>query len=58
MTLDPTYLIQVQLSDGDWQFYSQYEYPSEADARDFASRLYGGTVTTRLVKVTRTVIEN
>ncbi len=55
MTLGTTYVIQVQDPDGEWHFYSQGEYDTEAAAATFARSIYGGRVPTRIVKIERTV---
>ena len=55
-TLDTTWQFQIQQPDGSWQHYSQAEYASEEDCRAQAGQVYGGQVTTRIVKISREVM--
>jgi hypothetical protein len=55
MTFDPFYQLHLDDGRGDWDQYC-VDYTTEAEAHDQASRMYGGTVPYRVVRVDRTVV--
>ncbi len=54
MTLDTTWQFQLLVA-GNWEWYSQAEYRTEADCRAAASRVYGGTVEYRIIRHARMI---
>lgn len=55
-TMESTYRIQLDGGDGGWEFCSQQEFWTEAEARETASRMYDGQVRSRIVRVDRTAL--
>lgn len=57
-TLDTTYVVQTQSSDGSWFWESASgEFTTEAEAHDLGGRMFGGEVTYRVVTITRSAGE-
>lgn len=55
--LDDTFMLQVEGSDGSWQYYDGSEWATKDEAAEVGARIYGGEVTTRVVRVSREVVE-
>lgn len=55
MTTDPHYTLHLDDGRGGWEQYCE-DYDTEAEAHHQASRMYGGTVPYRVMRVDRTVV--
>lgn len=59
-TMDTTFALQIEGSDGDFHFTSQAEYTDAQDCRDQVATMYGGAFAGRdkhrIVVITRTVL--
>lgn len=57
LTLETTWMIQLAPYEAgdDWSWYSQQEWTDRGKCCESASRMYGGEVEMRLVRVDRTV---
>ena len=56
LTTDTTWTFQLRVN-GEWQRYSQAEFRTEQDCRAAAATVYGGTVESRILKISREVMQ-